>query len=385
MPLTPKSRFGLIQRLKTLHGNSAANVLQMAGFTPGNFNLFGSASDIWTGIVLNLEPLNNAQGHSRLSDLLQHIVENDYPKDEILKQALEELRNNYTTKLKLLAKAIKVGQCVLFLGPNVFLARQGPQLTSFNELLAARIVSQFNDETYFDKTQANNLNYVAQQISKTDDYIAGDQGRLAQELYEQLKEDGALETGVYQRLAELPFRLIMNTNPDDQLATIINQREPDRCVKRHYDPASTEQIDEQRSIPMGKTLLYNLLGTLADPVSIQMTESQLIKFTSRVVSGKPALDRQVRLAFNEHTYYLFLGFDFDQWYVKLVVAMVLELVKQEGGRAFSTFSASTPFSAFNREFYEDEFKFYFIDEGDIQRFVNLLVGAYDVIRQRDVH
>ena len=54
--------------------------------------------------------------------------------------------------------------------------------------------------------------------------------------------------------------------------------------------------------------------------------------------------------------------------MKLVLDMVLEMVKQKDGRAFSTFSANAPFSAFNREFYQDEFKFYFIEE-DIQQFV----------------
>jgi hypothetical protein len=381
MPLTPKSRFKLVQRLKTViyDADQARAALTNAGIPTGNLNFQGSILVIWTGIVSVLETTRNAAGHFLLEVFLQDIVENKYPNDEIFKLILEELRNNYTTKLKLLAKAIKVGQCVLFLGPKIFLARQGSQLISFNELLAEVIVRQFDENTYYDETQANNLNYVAQLLSNMDDYIAGDQGRLAQTLYEKLKNEGVLETRVYEKLADLPFRLVINTNPDDQLATIINQQHPSRCVIYHYDPSRTEYADDQPSLPIGTTLHYNLLGTIADPVSIQMTESQLLEFTSRIINGKPPLDRRVRLAFGENTYYLFLGFDFDQWYMKLVVAMVLKLVKQKGGRAFSTFSANTPFSAFNREFYEDEFKFYFINEEDIQKFVKLLVDAYKIL------
>ncbi len=386
MPLTSNTRFYLIQRLKTAYSTDIGNLIQRAGLAPGDFTLQGRALDIWTGIVARAESTRRSTDNSAkpletkldLEILLQHIIEKENPTDEIIKQALEELKNNYTTKLKLLAKSIKAGQCVLFLGPKVLLTLQGGIQKSFNDVLAEVIVNQFTEDTYYDISQVDNLNYVAQQYSKMEGYVAGDQGRLARELYEQLKGEETLDTKAYEKLAELPFRYIINTNPDDQLATIINEMKPDSCVVRHYDPARIEQADEQPPLPVNKTLIYNLLGTMADPVSVQMTESQLIKFTSRIVSGKPPLDRQVRLAFNENTYYLFLGFDFDQWYMKLVLDMVLELVKQKGGRAFSTFSANAPFSAFNREFYQDEFKFYFIDE-DVQKFVKLLVDYYKII------
>ena len=68
---------------------------------------------------------------------------------------------------------------------------------SFNDVLAEVIVSQFTDDTYYDKSQIDNLNYVAQQYSKMEGYVAGDQGRLARGLYEELKGDERLKTRLY--------------------------------------------------------------------------------------------------------------------------------------------------------------------------------------------
>lgn len=402
MVLSEKSRYKLLQRLRSAFGNEGdpRRVIERALLDVDKFKFQGSIREIWTGIVEKLDPTNivekldptniaddlNKRTESKLEleKFLNHIVsdEDRTKNDKTLKEIFEQLKSGYKPKLPLLAKALSEGRCVLFLGPNMLQVSQGTgkASVSFNELVASRIVNEFNrEDIYYDKSQSGNLNYVAQLFSKRPEYALSGLGELTNNLYKNYQEEDKLETKVYERLADLPFSIIVNTNPDDLLASIIKRKKPGSCVERYYDPIDPEQTINQPPLPEGKILFYNLLGTLSIPQSIQLTESQLISFTSCMVRGKPSLDTQVRLAFNDQTtHYLFLGFDFDQWYMKLVVGSILGVAKQNPEQAFSTCSTNKPFSAFNREFYEDEFKFYFIDEDDLNLFVMKLVKAYQI-------
>lgn len=387
MSLTNKSRFNLIKRLKTIYGNDV-HVLERAGFTSSDFDLSGSANNIWTGIVTNMElrqfptsdPARPTGNVTQLEQFLQYYLDCEHKVDDVVRQSLDELKNNYVAKLKILAKAIKADQCVLFLGPNILTARQNNQIMTFNEMLSDYIVALFDENTYYDKNMKGSLSYVSQILTNNEDYVAGDQGRAAKVLYDRLCRDGAIDTKLHEKLAELPFKLIINTNPDEILPEILNSTKVGSCVTSYY---TTDVLGEKPVIPQnleGASLHYNLLGSIYKPTSIQVSESQLINFTTCIISGNPSLDNAVRLHFNSNTYYLFLGFDFDEWYMKLVVAMVLAVVKKSGeGRAYSTVSSQRAFSSSNKEFYEDEFKFYFINENNLSRFLKTLVDTFKIL------
>lgn len=379
MPLTLRECFRLKISLaqKYQQPDAAKQVATVAGIKTRGISLFGmSALDFWENI------LTEAEKGGHLVSLLK-VVATQHPDDPEYPHWLQELETGISDRQKKLAQSIRDGHCVLFLGSGTLWCKDeaddnAQEITTFNRAFAKSLAGEMQEQDiYFDKRESYNLAYIAQRYGELTQHIPGMQGKLAQEFY----EDRRLPTPLHEQLAELPFRVMINTNPDHELATILNRDSADKCVHRYYSLANAQNghaASGPRPLDPGQVLLYNIFGWFGDRPSIILTESQLLDFTNRILNRNPALDPQVLEEFTATDdvpkSYLFLGFDFDQWYVKIVFQTVLKLIKQKD-RAFSIFPKGVAFNQFNREFFEEEFKCYFIDD-DLNKFVTDLVTTY---------
>ncbi|RYC68577.1 MULTISPECIES: SIR2 family protein [Spirosoma] len=381
MPLTPRERFRLKISLaqKYQQPDAARQVATVAGINTLSIPFNGTPPiDLWEKIILKAEKSN------RLLPLVKQVA-TQHPDDTEYPDWLRELETGIPERLRKLAQSIRDGHCLLFLGPGTLLcevqeADGGPlQTTTFNRAFAKALASDMQQQNiYYDEREASNLAYIAQRYSDLTQNIPGMQAKLAQEFYETCQPD----TRLYELLAQLPFRIVINTNPDNELATLLNQQTPGRCVHRYYSLANAQDglpPTGPRPLEPGQLLLYNIFGWFGDRPSMILTESQLLDFTNRILNRNPALDPQVMEEFtageDSPKSYLFLGFDFDQWYVKIVFQTVLKLIKQKD-RAFSIFPKGLDYKQFNREFFEEEFKCYFIDD-DLGLFLRSLQAEYE--------
>lgn len=335
--------------------------------------------------------------------------------DPLLKSMLSVVIDREKTKVRQLAEAINEGKCLLFLGPGVLRNNVGEP---FNQLLAKNFAARLDaKEIYYDADQDDNLAYIAQrydEISRmkygnslgTDSRSAfkaenyNDQGWLAKTFYDSQESAWRNSATLYQLVAKFNFPLIITTNPDYQaLLEEIDQHGVSRGIHAYYSLAngnhnpggnSTEDgfsiKNEQKAqeervqewlepIRVGqkqKVLLYNLLGSFENPASVLTAERQLLAFTTRVVKDGPPLPRPLTDLFLDPKHYLFLGFDFDQWFVRLIFDTVLKLDRTPD-RSVSIYpnQQKMSFNQSNREFFEKVFNMYFVNN-ELQHFLEKL-------------
>ena len=99
-----------------------------------------------------------------------------------------------------------------------------------------------------------------------------------------------------------------------------------------------------------------------------------------MVPGKSKLHPDVLREFNERDNYLFLGFDFEQWYFKILFQL-FGIKKNEYSSISCGFEnalnpdqtgavsqGNSRVSVYTREFFEQEFKIFFVND-DIKNFI----------------
>lgn len=350
-----------------------------------------------------LSLVQGAYKQDKLFDLLQKVVDLDN-NDQGLRDTLNDLLNGYNDKLAKLASIIEKEQCILFLGPDILKIKEGGTI-SFNKKLIGELKNKLRYKTiYFDKNQEGNLNYIAQRFYKIDKTAPGQVGELASKLFKKYSDNGQVDDSVFRKLLNLPWKLIINTNPDNTLAGLMNDRIPGSCLERKYSFANNVDVkgangdvkntnsdsyaDIQDIEKNNKSFFYNLFGTFDEDqsLSILYTESDFLEFISHVLAGKPQLHDYVNRLFSDTTkYYLFLGFDFDQWYFK-IFARILNLNEiEERALSLNTrINELNEFSEFNEcniDFFEQKYKFYFVND-DVDSFLTKLTKSFNEISKK---
>ena len=78
----------------------------------------------------------------------------------------------------------------------------------------------------------------------------------------------------------------------------------------------------ERSVRQGtieQPLIFDLYGSLRDPSSLIVTESDLLAFLIRVIRREPPLPSSITAKLrNELTTFLFVGFGFQKWYIRIL-------------------------------------------------------------------
>lgn len=139
-------------------------------------------------------------------------------------------------------------------------------------------------------------------------------------LYKQLPPDEAL----LQRIAALPFHLIISLTPDTYLRDTFMQ-----CglnVSFHYF-RSTEPFDTLPKPEKGRPLIYNLMGVIGDDESLALDYDDVFNLMKDCFSTGLPLKLNERLV--RASTFLFLGFDFEKWHTQ----MLLRFLSQRPGIA----------------------------------------------------
>ncbi|PWT96602.1 MAG: hypothetical protein C5B52_15300 [Bacteroidetes bacterium] len=331
--------------------------------------LIGSPISKWFAVLKTVDKKD------RLSDFLTAIIK-DYD-DEQLKTELEELKKGYSVQLENIVKAIKTGECILFLGPGVLAITEDNVTKTFNERLAEQVGMLLDEKNkYYDQTQSENISYMVQRYKKT---VTNNSAEIADEaikLYEDFTRRFKIDTAVMDQLAKIPWKLVINTNPDSILATTMNKAKKDSCLIASYTLENNAGLEFENPAPGdSQCLLYNLFGTFEKPSSILYTDSDFLRFNTKVTGDYPPLNEYVIKMFDSQKKYLFLGFDFDQWYFKILFNKILELnVDQQN--LVSLHCGAMKFNEMNVDYFEEEYKLYFVNE-NLVTFVKILLDAYE--------
>ena len=221
------------------------------------------------------------------------------------------MSDNRNRDLRRLLETIQRGNCVLVLGPGVATNPADASGEPLTCALARALAKELRGGLPF--AGPATLSYVAQlyeqELDRTDLELAID------DFYRPFET----QTGeLFRHLAALPFRLCIQTTPDQHLANAFREvgKRPqlDHYNFRKPGPASF------RSPEAEAPAIYQLYGSREELGSLVVTENDLLDFLANVIRGTPALASYVTSELSDpDTSFLFLGFGFERWNARILL------------------------------------------------------------------
>jgi hypothetical protein len=232
---------------------------------------------------------------------------------ETSRQNERELR-----ELRGLVERINRGDCVLVLGPRVAVRPGDPERQPLDRLLAEELIESIGvtgaegDAASADLHRAADLYYRTRQDRVELDVAV-------QDFYER---EASGTTDFHRDLARLPFRLCISASPDSLMLNAVAATEGKTPQKGYYAfrPIQTPRLIRPTA---ERPIVYHLFGHHEEARSLVLTEGDLIEFLVAVVRGAPAVPDQVRsILADPAASFLFIGFGFHNWYLRVLLQVL---------------------------------------------------------------
>lgn len=212
-----------------------------------------------------------------------------------------------------LAETIQRGNCVLLLGPAVAVRERDPQRVALTVSLARALAEKAGPDAA--NINSDDFRHAAQVFLGSGGADRVDLELAVRDFFAPLAQE---TTDLHRRLAELPFSLCVNTTHDRFLANAFKAvgKTPQLGYYNFRKPSITTALNASPKNP----LVFSLYGDLDDPDSLVLTENDLLDFLVGVIKNAPPLPSYVTARFSApDTSFLFLGFGFQRWYVRILL------------------------------------------------------------------
>jgi len=215
--------------------------------------------------------------------------------------------------------AIQRKNCILMLGPGAAIDVVKKQPRLLTEILAEQLAENINPET----KKKINLSDLAQ-VSQ---YYCIQKGRHSLEVRVRtfFNEKSSLSSTLHRNLADIDFYFTITTTPDNMFYEALKNKGKEPIIDFY-----NFRGDIPVNVTMGTVenpLLYYLYGTVEEPRSLLITENDLLDFLVALISRKPSLPDNIRSELqDENKSFLFLGFGFRHWYLRILLHVL------QGGR-----------------------------------------------------
>lgn len=253
---------------------------------------------------------------------------------------------------KFIVNTIKSEKCVLLLGPELPVCKDGESihtaLCSFLDIESNQSISSYY---------------------KNDGFFLFPDGMAKTFVYYEMKDffGGEFNNDLYKKIGQIPFHLIVSLNPDHILHNILQEF----GIAHQFEYYKKKQKPVEVDYPVKKMpLVYNLFGSIAEEESLILTHDDLFDFLLTAL-GQHRLPTKLQRALNEADNFIFLGFGFDRWYLQLLVRI---LSTNEEKFRHIRYALNQNISIETKSFYIEQFKINFIDQPEID-FINKLFDA----------
>jgi hypothetical protein len=271
----------------------------------------------------------------------------------------------------ILVRTVSRGNCILMLGPDASLEEINGTSRPLTEILASELAEKLETGDKSGKIDPSNLTQTAH-------YYCMEAGRNGLEAkVEAFCEKRADVTDDFHRdLAALPFYFTVTACPDRMFYNALREAGKKPVVTgynfRGVNPAM---------VMMGtveEPLLFNLYGTLRDSYSLVLTESDLLDFLVAVVSGNPPLPKNIVSELHAgNKSFLFLGFGFKHWYLRVLLHVLQGDKKEAHSIALEQFPQNVEEFEKTILFYEEQDCKINIYSRDMKAFVKELRERYE--------
>lgn len=196
---------------------------------------------------------------------------------------------------------LKERNCIFFLGPGLALDKEGGPLQS-------GLIDYFKEKQLEIEEDLDNL-YSCKKQAKTRAHI------FIKEYY---RDNGHLND-MLKQLARIPCHLYISINPD----LFMKQALEDYGVEHEFESYVKDQPPAEVTNPTAeKPLLYNLFGSIDNQQSLVFSYEDLIQYLFSIIRDFK-LPQNLRSSLEHSLYFIFLGFDFEKWYLKLLLKLFL--------------------------------------------------------------
>ena len=203
--------------------------------------------------------------------------------------------------LRLMVNNILNDRCVLMLGPGISETANGRNL-------------QEAIQQYFEQETDLQLTY------DIDHLVSFDNNKTYKTFYHSdlltFYERHRAPSTLQKQIAQIPFHLMISTNPDLRQKYAFYQHEVDfHFYNKIENPTDVRVPSKERP------LLYNLFGSIEEENSLIITSDDLFEFLFSILGGENRLPRELQNTLRQAKVFLFLGFNFEKWYLKLILRL----------------------------------------------------------------
>ncbi len=273
-----------------------------------------------------------------------------------------------------IARKVKEGSCVLFLGPAALAAKDADgNWQPITDLCARHLADKY--DLNLGAGEDCNLPYVASllriQNRSTDNVLQEDVAKFYAELADKCELHPALE-----QLTDLKFRIVINTTPDNFITRLYDQiaQAYHADFYNWYKPGTGFTFDFEKD---SRVVIYNLLGTYQKPESLVLTYKQQLGYIKKIV-GEQQNERipdSLTNAFKDFRHHLFLGFDFEDWALRLLLDTLYKNVRENVQPYSFATKEERPAEADTKVFFQGEFGMQF-PKDNLEEFVTNLAREY---------
>lgn len=293
-----------------------------------------------------------------------------------------------SSELETLSRRISQGLCILFIGPGALRTKDGIPV---NNAFALSLAAELRDlGIYFDPAASKNMPYMIQCYINGKNEKSGKKTLKIVDLREKYKkfmESAPIDYSLYETLASIPFSLVINTNYDDKFFQLFKSRQEKNKRKVEfdiYDFSNKNTVigeNKPKEDEPDRSLVYNLFGLCSEKTlnSMILTEAEFVRYIGKIHQPNTSIPLEITNFIDENKYCCFLGFDFDQWYLKVLVRALWSGTAHDGENNLSqpdTLALGLPSYNATTFFYQDTYKFSFINN-DLNSFVKKLKKEFD--------
>ena len=228
-----------------------------------------------------------------------------------------------------LIHTIQNKNCILVLGPDVAQQLNEDTSTPLTEVLSNELASEVERERKV--LNRNNLAHTAQLYAEM---TSENDLRLDTASFFQACTS---TSNIYDNLAAIPFHLVVNAAPDKLLIKALEKANKTFDVDWYNYRGNKRDMVKWNA--RENPLIYYLYGSPDEPESLVVSEKHLLEFLIAVISKEPAIQSNVMSEFrNKEKSFLFIGFGFRNWYLRILLYVMLggkESQTEKAGRSFA--------------------------------------------------
>lgn len=207
-------------------------------------------------------------------------------------------------------KGLSEDSCILFVGPELIKFDGKDYNLAYYEQLPESAPNEIDKRNIKYNETEKIWNFTRMKVQR----------EFYTDLSNFLEKERNIHDEVFQRLADIPFHLIVSLIPDDTLKEALN----------NYDNVSLNfksfLIDPNETVPeptKDELLIYNIYGNIKKRKYVSSYQDYLNFILEFAVNGFPV---KFVSAIKNANYLIFIGFEFNRWY-NILLLYILNILK----------------------------------------------------------